>query len=485
MLKKKTNTKLMLTMLILGIVLTGLLTHGELLSKAAMMPTASMSIFPTTPKVGQNTQFTIQVSPASDAGCIDALWVLDFDDGVTATGSTSGSVTHKYQTEGDFSPTLTYTRYKNIGDERRPDCQSEQAVVTRRFTVEPLIPFIVMANVAPGVKLVGSPITFDNLGTSTDPACLFFGPSIWDFGDGTTGEGSPVIKTYEASGAYTVTLTMTDGCGRTESDSLDITVYIATATDNGEQPEINRFLGLNDNWFDPNNWSLGVVPGAAGAPFVSDAVLVTVDPDTAPEPNPGVVTVRNLTLGEGARLETRPGTEITVDVLELTPHSTIFLSSSVLRARHAIIKSTPPSAQSAHQMETTPLRPGGGFGCTWCGGTIGNPSLFDFEIAEFEHAIISLAIGGAEPASQSAQGPGTYANVRGGSISLSNTFLQFDLIYGYQPEPGDRFVLIEASESLTGQFEEMDHGDVVGTIGSLDYVVLYEANQVILVAQSQ
>ena len=485
MLNRKQTQKLKMMMLITGILITGLLTQADLTSKAALMPTASMSIVPSTPKVGQNTQFMIQVSPASDAGCIDAQWILDFDDGSSTAGSTSGNVVHVYQNEADFSPTLTYTRYENVGDERRPDCQAEQVVVTRRFTVEPLTPFTVIANVSEGIKLAGSPMTFDNEGTGTDASCLFFGPVNWDFGDGTSGVGSPIDKIYQASGTYTVTLSMTDGCGRSGSASIVIGVYVATATDDGVLPETNNFLGINENWYDPINWSLGVVPGPEGAPFVSDAVLVTVDPDFASEPNPGVVAVRNLTLGEGARLETRPGVDMTVDVLELTPHSEIFLLDSSLKARHAIIKSTPPSAQAARQMQASPLRPGGGWGCTWCGGVLGNPSFIEFEEAEFEHAIISLLLGGAEPATEDLQGVGTYANIRGRVISLTNTYLQFDLKYEYQPQPGDRFVLIEASESLSGQFEDMDHGDVVGTIGALDYVVLYETNQVILVAQSQ
>jgi PKD repeat protein len=39
----------------------------------------------------------------------------------------------------------------------------------------------------------------------------------WDFGDGTTGSGATTSHAFNTPGAFTVTLTITDGCGYSDS----------------------------------------------------------------------------------------------------------------------------------------------------------------------------------------------------------------------------------------------------------------------------
>ncbi|ARV12686.1 hypothetical protein BTO09_10155 [Gilvibacter sp. SZ-19] len=48
----------------------------------------------------------------------------------------------------------------------------------------------------------------------------------WDFGDGATAFGTTVVHAYAASGAYPVTLTVTDAAGCTNNDDIDITALI-------------------------------------------------------------------------------------------------------------------------------------------------------------------------------------------------------------------------------------------------------------------
>jgi PKD repeat protein len=59
--------------------------------------------------------------------------------------------------------------------------------------------------------------------TSTDPDGFIVG-LLWDFGDGTTSTEQNPVHTYSAAGTYTVTLTVTDDDGATDSVSKDITV---------------------------------------------------------------------------------------------------------------------------------------------------------------------------------------------------------------------------------------------------------------------
>lgn len=61
--------------------------------------------------------------------------------------------------------------------------------------------------------------------TSTDAVGTIIA-SGWNFGDGTTGTGSPIVKTYVASGTYTATLTVTDNSNQSASASSGVTVTV-------------------------------------------------------------------------------------------------------------------------------------------------------------------------------------------------------------------------------------------------------------------
>ena len=48
---------------------------------------------------------------------------------------------------------------------------------------------------------------------------------LWDFGDGNTASGSLTPShSYDTEGVYTVTLTVTDDLGASDTDSLEVTV---------------------------------------------------------------------------------------------------------------------------------------------------------------------------------------------------------------------------------------------------------------------
>jgi PKD repeat protein len=63
--------------------------------------------------------------------------------------------------------------------------------------------------------------TFD-AGTSSDDVAVV--SYAWTFGDTTTGSGVSPSRTYTAAGTYSVTLTVTDGGGLTNSTTKSVTV---------------------------------------------------------------------------------------------------------------------------------------------------------------------------------------------------------------------------------------------------------------------
>ena len=82
-------------------------------------------------------------------------------------------------------------------------------------------PPVAQAN-GPYTGTVGVPIALGSSG-STDADGSIVGFS-WAFGDGTTGSGASVNKTYTVAGTYTVTLTVTDDDGATATDQATVTV---------------------------------------------------------------------------------------------------------------------------------------------------------------------------------------------------------------------------------------------------------------------
>ncbi len=181
---------------------SGTVTVGEL------APTASFSVDPAGAGSGQPVTFDASGSTEADGTIISYDW--DFGDGSTGAGERP---VHVYGAPGTYTATLTVEN--DVG---------QTATTTQWLTVAG--PAAAVAG--PATAIVGRTLAFDGTQSSAGPGSAL--TYSWSFGDGASASGATATHAYAATGMYTVTLTVTNELGQSDTTSWTVTVRLAPPT---------------------------------------------------------------------------------------------------------------------------------------------------------------------------------------------------------------------------------------------------------------
>ncbi|OGV57129.1 MAG: hypothetical protein A2X45_21005 [Lentisphaerae bacterium GWF2_50_93] len=183
-------------------------TTATIAQAANVLPVARAG-GPYTGTAGQAVSLSGATSTDSDGTIASYAW--NFGDSTTGTGATT---THSYAAAGTYTVSLTVT--DNRGG---TNTATTTATIAQAANVLPVArpggPYTGTSGQA--VSLSGATST-DSDGTIASYA--------WNFGDSTTGTGATTTHSYAAAGTYTVSLTVTDNRGGTNTAATTASISV-------------------------------------------------------------------------------------------------------------------------------------------------------------------------------------------------------------------------------------------------------------------
>ena len=182
-------------------------------------PIASFVFSPTNPLVNGWIQFDATGSSDPDGSISSYAW--NFGDGSTDTGSTAW---HRYGAAGTYTVTLT------VADNDGANHTTSRVVQVGTLNVAPAAVF----SITPAAPAVGEWVRLDGSASSDSDGSI--ASYQWSFGDGTAAAtGMIVYHQYAAAGSYTVTLTVVD------DDGASNTAVQTLAVGQVDQPPVAAF----------------------------------------------------------------------------------------------------------------------------------------------------------------------------------------------------------------------------------------------------
>lgn len=216
-------------------------TTDQDITVADAAPEAGFTWSPNEPEAGQTVTFT-DTSTDPEPGALAHEWT--FGDGGSAT---SANPDHVYETPGTYVVTLNVTDSGGQTDtvtheitvvEATPDDEATDDEADDQSdetddqaddgNQDPVAEFAF----SPDAPIEGQTITFRDASTDPDGEIVSYS---WTFGDTVSDEERVVNHTYNEEGEYTVTLTVTDDQGATNTTSLTIDVLPASAVGGNDE----------------------------------------------------------------------------------------------------------------------------------------------------------------------------------------------------------------------------------------------------------
>jgi PKD repeat protein len=170
-------------------------------------PNASFSATPATGKAPLNVSVDASSSTDPDGSIISYDW--DFDNGTSGTGASASVV---YDNIGSYDITLTVT------DDDGAKSTTSISVEVTAVNQPPVASYAITPTSGE------APLVVNMDGSSSSDPDGSIENYLWDFGDGSTGNGVTATKTFNNAGTFTVTLTVTDDNGASASISNEVTV---------------------------------------------------------------------------------------------------------------------------------------------------------------------------------------------------------------------------------------------------------------------
>ncbi len=214
---------------------------------------APIAIFEATPASGiAPLTVSFDASDSSDENGDDLTYSWDFGDGNTGTGET---VSHEYTEIDEYVVVLT------VSDGSKEDTASETIIVTDGSPVA-----VITSSAASGV----APLAVNFSGSdSIDPT----GEGLtyaWDFGNETTANTAEASVIYNEVGTYTVSLTVTNTAGDSNSETTTITVTDGSQSCAFDTPTDNPLPTIN------NAYNYSYVLGNGG-PSLDNVTTFTIN----------------------------------------------------------------------------------------------------------------------------------------------------------------------------------------------------------------
>jgi PKD repeat protein len=153
-----------------------------------------------------------------------ASYAWDFGDG---GASTEADPVHTFASEGTFTVTLTVT-----DDEGATGAATITVTVTAPVVAN--APPTAVIAIGPEDGITGEEVFYDASGSTDGDGTI--ASYAWDFGDGRTSTEAKPTWVYDVQATYTVTLTVTDDDGATDTATMD---YVAT-----DNP-LGRYVGVD------------------------------------------------------------------------------------------------------------------------------------------------------------------------------------------------------------------------------------------------